>query len=111
MGDPGDRGVAACAVEGEVFRALAEVGDAALVARHVFSCELCVGVEFAVTFHFVVFCYCEFCAGRGVDDLVADGYAVIEEVEVGEFGVDIYSSKYRCHLHAKVKEIEKSDEC
>ena len=59
------------AVEGEVFRALAEAGDAALVARHVFGCELCEGVEFAITFDFVVFCYCEFCSGRGVDDLVA----------------------------------------
>ena len=76
------------AVEGEVFRSLAEAGDAAFVARHVFGCELCEGVEFTVTFDFVVFCYCEFCAGRGVDDLVADGYAVIKEVEVGEFGVD-----------------------
>ena len=75
-------------VEGEVFRALAEAGDAALVARHVFGCELCEGVEFTVTFDFVVFCHCEFCSGRGVDDLVADGYAVIKEVEVGEFGVD-----------------------
>lgn len=65
------------AVEGEVFRALAEAGDAALVARHVFGCELCEGVEFTVTFDFVVFCHCEFCAGRGVDDLVADGYAMI----------------------------------
>ena len=76
------------AVEGEVFRALAEAGDAALVARHMFGCELCEGVEFTVTFDFVVFCHCEFCAGRGVDDLVADGYAVIKEVEVGEFRVD-----------------------
>ena len=33
------------AVEGEIFRALAEAGDAALVARHVFGCELCEGVE------------------------------------------------------------------
>ena len=65
------------AVEGEVFRALAEAGDAALVARQVFGCELCEGVEFTVTFDFVVFCHCEFCAGRGVDDLVADGYAMI----------------------------------
>ena len=76
------------AVEGEVFRALAEAGDAALVARHVFGSELCEGVEFTVTFDFVVFCHCEFCADRGVDDLVADGYAVIKEVEAGEFGVD-----------------------
>ena len=72
----------------EIFRALAEAGDAALVARHVFGCELCEGVEFTVTFDFVVFCHCEFCAGRGVDDLVADGYAVIKEVEAGEFRVD-----------------------
>ena len=76
------------AVEGEVFRALAEAGDAALVARHVFGCELCEGVEFTVTFDFVVFCSCEFCAARSVDDFVTDGYAVIKEVEVGEFGVD-----------------------
>ena len=75
-------------VEGEVFRTLAEAGDAALVARHVFGCELCEGVEFSVTFDFIVFCHCEFCACRCVDDLVADGYAVIKEVEVGEFGVD-----------------------
>lgn len=76
------------AVEGEVFRTLAEARDAALVARHVFGCELCEGVEFAVTFDFVIFCHYEFCASRGVNDLVADGYAVIKEVEVGEFGVD-----------------------
>ena len=79
-------------VEGEVFRALAEAGDAALVARHVFGCELCEGVEFAVTFDFVVFCHCEFCSGRGVDDLVANGYAVFKEVEVGEFRVDEFIS-------------------
>ena len=75
-------------VEGEVFRALAEAGDAALVARHVFGCELCEGVVFSVTFDFIVFCHCEFCACRGVDDLVADGYAVFKEVEFGEFRVD-----------------------
>lgn len=75
-------------VEGEVFRTLAEAGDAAFVARHVFGCELCEGVEFTVTFDFVVFCYYEFYAGRSVDDLVADGYAVFKEVEVGEFRVD-----------------------
>lgn len=75
-------------VVGEVFRALAEAGDAALVVRHMFGCELCEGVEFAITFYLVVFGYCEFCAGRGVDDLVADGYAVFKEVEVGEFRVD-----------------------
>ena len=80
-------------VVGEVFRALAETGDTAFVARHMFGCELCEGgVEFAVTFDFVVFCHCEFCAGRGVDDLVADGYAVIKEVEVGEFRVDEFIS-------------------
>ena len=76
------------AVEGEVFRTLAETGDAAPVARHMFGCELCEGVKFAVTFDFVFFCNCEFCAGRSVDDLVADRYAVIKEVEAGEFRVD-----------------------
>lgn len=80
--------VEADAVEGEVFRALAEAGDASFVMWHILGGKFREGVLFAVTFNLVVFCYYEFCACWGVDDFITNGYAVFEDVEVCEFGVD-----------------------
>lgn len=45
------------AVEGEVFRALADAGDAALVAGHVLGCELGESVLLAGIFDHVVLAY------------------------------------------------------
>ena len=76
------------AVEGEVFRALANAGDTALVAGHVLGCELGESVLLAGIFDHVVLAYGQLCSRGGVDDFVADFYAIFQKIEVPKFGID-----------------------
>ena len=76
------------AVEGKVFRTLADAGDAALVAGHVFGCELGESVLLAGIFDHVVLAYGQLCSGGGVDDFIADFYAVLQQIEISEFRIN-----------------------